>query len=382
MVEYASTFLMSSCTNASTRADDDRDAADQHHEVDAAGADREPVEEHRVQAGAEVDAGDDHGGGVDERRHRRGAGHGVGQPGVQRELAALADDADEEARRRGEEHAVVGAGAERVGVAPADVEAADGEEQDDDADHQADVAGAGGEERLERGGGCWRLSSHQCPMSANEQRPTPSQPSEHLQRVVGDDEREHRRGEQAEHRVVVRVADVVLEVRGAVDVHEQRDQRDDEEHHHREAVHADADAELDAAVLPPGEVVHHRRDHGFAVAALGAEHAAAERAQAALVTAGGVSTRSIHWYTATHDEDERRAERDDPDLRALLRHALPEEEDQDERHRGDRGDDPAVIQHVEISPSTGRLRRDRRCARCGRSATRWPGRSRPRRPRS
>ena len=29
------------------------------------------------------------------------------------------------------------------------------------------------------------FSSHQCPMSANEQTPTSSQPDEHLQRVLG-----------------------------------------------------------------------------------------------------------------------------------------------------------------------------------------------------
>ena len=48
---------------------------------------------------------------------------------------------------------------------------------DDDADHQADVAGAGGEERLERGGRLFAPSSHQWPISANEQRPTTSQPT-------------------------------------------------------------------------------------------------------------------------------------------------------------------------------------------------------------
>ena len=128
-----------------------------------------------------------------------------------------------------------------------------------------------------------------------------------LQRVVGDDEREHRRGEQAEHRVVVRVADVVLEVRQAVDVHQQRDQRDDEQHHHREAVHADADAELDAAVLPPGEVVQHRGDDRFAVTALGAEHAATEGAESALVTAARALDPVDPLVHRDAGEDERRA---------------------------------------------------------------------------
>ena len=240
--------------------------------------------------------------------------------------------------RRGEEHAVVGAGAERVRVAPADVEAADGEEQDDDADHQTDVAGAGGEEGLERGAAVGALFP---PVADQRERAEADAlpPEQHLQRVVGDDEREHRRGEQAEHRVVVRVADVVLEVRQAVDVHQQRDQGDDEEHHHREAVHADADAELDAAALPPGEVVHHGRDDGLAVpATLGAEHAPAERPESALVTAGGALDAVDPLVDRDAREDERRADREDPDLGALLRHVLPEEAGSGRtRPRGSRG---------------------------------------------
>ena len=43
-----------------------------------------------------VDAGGDHGGGVDQRRDRRRAFHRVGQPDVQRDLRALAARADEQ----------------------------------------------------------------------------------------------------------------------------------------------------------------------------------------------------------------------------------------------------------------------------------------------
>ena len=43
-----------------------------------------------------VDAGGDHGGGVDQRGDRRGAGHGVRQPDVQRNLRGLAAGADQQ----------------------------------------------------------------------------------------------------------------------------------------------------------------------------------------------------------------------------------------------------------------------------------------------
>ena len=135
------------------RSDDDRHAADECHRVQAAVADREAAEEDGVEAGAEVHARDHHGGGVDERRDGRRARHGVGQPGVQRELAALADDPDEQARRAHDEQRVADAAVERFGVDHPDVEGAGAEEQDDDADHEADVAGASREERLDGGVG-------------------------------------------------------------------------------------------------------------------------------------------------------------------------------------------------------------------------------------
>ena len=153
MVEYASTFLMSRCTNASSAPMMIVMPPMSAMKFMPPACDREAFVEHRVEARAEVHTGDDHRRGVDERRHRRGAGHGVGQPGVEWELAALADDADEQADGAREQQRVVGAVAQRVLVDLRDVERARGEEHDDDADHQADVAGSGREERLQRRGG-------------------------------------------------------------------------------------------------------------------------------------------------------------------------------------------------------------------------------------
>ena len=53
-----------------------------------------------VQAGDHVDAGGHHRRGVDQRRDRRRAGHGVGQPDVERDLRRLAGGADEQQQRR------------------------------------------------------------------------------------------------------------------------------------------------------------------------------------------------------------------------------------------------------------------------------------------
>ena len=69
------------------------DAADDRDDEHRLG--REAEED--VAARDHVDAGRDHRRGVDERRDGRRAGHGVGEPDVERDLGALADGAEEEA---------------------------------------------------------------------------------------------------------------------------------------------------------------------------------------------------------------------------------------------------------------------------------------------
>ena len=252
---------------------------------------------------------------------------------------------------------------------------------------QADVAGTGGEERLQRGVGVRLLLP---PVADQHERAEADQlpADEHLQGVVGDDQQQHRRAEQAQRGEEVRVAPVAVHVLGGVHVHQQRDQGDDEHHHHREAVDLRARAELDAAVAPPRDVVHHRVHRGRDVLfrAEPARRSARTRAtrhrtrRAALPSAS--LTRCTHCTTAPHDEHERRADRRDPDLGAVARHALAEEQDRDERHRRDERHQPRVIEEEHeacLSPSARRRRRGRCCAGCGRSAARSRGRRRLRR---
>ena len=59
--------------------------------------------EDEVGAAHHVDAGGDHGGGVDERGDRRGALHRVGQPDVEGDLRALAGGADQHEQADGGE---------------------------------------------------------------------------------------------------------------------------------------------------------------------------------------------------------------------------------------------------------------------------------------
>ena len=126
-----------------------------------------PRDEERRQRQQQVDARGDHGGGVDERRDRRRAGHGVGQPDVERDLRALAGAAEEEeqAGDRGEarHHAGIPNGPSRPGTGRSPGAAAlisveleacrRTREQDEHADENAEVADAVDDERLLAGRG-------------------------------------------------------------------------------------------------------------------------------------------------------------------------------------------------------------------------------------
>ena len=95
------------------------------------------------------------------------------------------------------------------------------------------------------------FSSHQCPISANEQRPDQLPAREELDGALAHDQAEHRGAEQRQEGEVVRVAAVAADVVGAVDVHQQRDEGDDEQHHHAGPVEQHPDGDVDVAARPP-----------------------------------------------------------------------------------------------------------------------------------
>ena len=113
-----------------------------------------------------------------------------------------------------------------------------------------------------------------------------------------------------------------------------------------------ADAELDPAALPPGDVVHDRRDDGLAVpAALGAEHAAAECARG--------RSRDRRWRprpagstgtTATHDSTNDAPTARMPISRPFLGIRLPKNRIRKNDTAGIGGDDPGVVEHGRDQP--------------------------------
>ena len=97
----------------------------------------------------QVDAGGDHGGGVHQRRDRRGPRHGVGEPHVERELGALSHRPEEEEDGTHKGDTGYGGCALRCrGVDLLDAEGAEGGPQDDGADGEPDVGHPVGVEGL------------------------------------------------------------------------------------------------------------------------------------------------------------------------------------------------------------------------------------------
>ena len=143
MVEYASTFLMSRCGIAASAGPQRRDQPRGEQDRPR----RRGRLEERPRPGDQEHARRDHRRRVDERRDRRRALHGVGQPDVERELRRLADGADREqhgSSREGRRSHRGQSGhhrhvAERLGRRP----------QHGQTEEQPDVADARRQERLD-----------------------------------------------------------------------------------------------------------------------------------------------------------------------------------------------------------------------------------------
>jgi len=187
----------------------------------------------------EVHAGCDHRRGVDERGRRRGARHRIGQPHVQWQLGGLAHGAEEQQQRHG--------GSRRrcpckVVKHDRELERAGGREHGHQPQHETDVADARREERLER-----RLARRLLlvPEADQEVRAQAHDFPRHeeLQEVVSKHERQHRSGEEGQHRVVPADALVSMHVAERIDLHGNADDRHDEKHERRGGVHEQARGE-------------------------------------------------------------------------------------------------------------------------------------------
>ena len=222
------------------------------------------------------------------------------------------------------------------------------------------------------------FSSHQWPMSVNEQTPTSSHTTRSPELLLATTGSEHRGGEQRQEGEEVGVPPVAGHVVGGVHVDEQRHQRDDQQHHHGRAVEQHADLDVDAAVLEPGPRPGDRPNLevrllfllGLLLSWAADAEVADGRGEGAalllddLLGVGSGLVLGVVDVPAPLDagddrEGEGEADGGDADLAgALAGQLLPEEQDQEEAGRGDRG----MIQALSstLSPSSSRRRPGRR----------------------
>ena len=201
--------------------------------------------EQRGRARHHVDARRHHGGGVDQRGDRRGAFHGVRQPDVQRELRRFAGGADEEQQRDGAQHAEMpGLGVEtgrsrsaaftsRKRTVPNTAKVSSMPRMN------AGVAHAVDDERLlARVAG--RLLVEVEPDQQVAAQPHAFPADEQQRVVVRQHQHQHEEDEQVQIAEEPVVAVVVRHVAGGVDVDQEADAGDHQDHHGAERVEQEA----------------------------------------------------------------------------------------------------------------------------------------------
>ena len=203
-------------------------------------------------------------------------------------------------------------------------EGAGGLEEDENADEEGHVAHAGHDKRLLGGlGGGSALG-----VEADEEIGAETdQLPEHVEdeQVVDDDEGEHRRGEEGEHGEEPADLGVTAHVGEGVDLHRQRDCRDEADHDEGELVDGHAEGDADVARLEPE---------------------ALEAGRAVAYDVGGEEP----------EQGESRRDRGDGERRALERHVPPQEQNAGEGAGGERGRKPGPLDSHAIPRRGSRCR--------------------------
>ena len=157
------------------------------------------MHEQRRAAGHHVDAGGDHRGGVDQRADRRRAFHRVGQPDVQRELGRLAHRAQEQQQTdQLQPSGMLLSELLQESLSPEDALIVEGAERDpdqEDAQHEAEIADPIHQERLAgRGRGAGPAEPEADQQIAAQPHAFPEH--EQDQEVVGQHQHAHREHKQ------------------------------------------------------------------------------------------------------------------------------------------------------------------------------------------
>ncbi len=213
--------------------------------------------EELVAARHHVHARRHHGGGVDERGDRRGAFHGVGQPGVERELGGLAAGAHEEEERDGGigPHAHRGVGLAEDGAV---VQRAEGDPDQHDAQPEAEVPHPVHDEGLlaRVGGGLLLVPEPDEEVRAEADRFPEDVEHEEVARQHQHHHREHEEVQIGEEAGVARIA---VHVAGGVEMDEEPHPGHDQQHHRGELIHLRRERGLERPRRDPRKQLAHER---------------------------------------------------------------------------------------------------------------------------
>ena len=230
-------------------AEQQRDRAHQDHRQPGVGRDRED----RVGPHEQVDPGGDHGGRVDQRRHRGGALHRVEQPGLQRHLRGLAARAEQEQQPERRGHAAP-AGLHRI-EHPGERHRAELGEHQEDGQGEAGVANSVDDERLLRRDRRRGLVVPEADQQVGRETHALPPDIEH-EEVVAEHEQQHGREEQVHVAEEAAPVGVVAHVADRVDDDQRADPGDEQHETDRQLVDEQVHVHLQARHRDPGVQVH------------------------------------------------------------------------------------------------------------------------------
>ena len=250
------------------------------HQADGGGEDRRQRADHRhhgadlrrqlverIGAHHDVDAGGDHGRGVDQGRHRRRTGHGVGQPDVERNLSALAGGAQEESQgdeggKRQAQNVVALHHFRRVLDGAEELLVVEGSELRHQSEHprqEAEVAHPVDDECLASGEGRELLIVVEADQQVRAQ-PHPFPADEGDEKVVAQDEHQHHAHEQVQVGEIALEAGLVIHVADREPVDPEAYEGDHEEHHAGERIEQEAHLDREIGEHPVVETHESGRD--------------------------------------------------------------------------------------------------------------------------
>ena len=216
--------------------------------------------QHRVQAHEQENTRLDHGGRVQIGRHRRGRGHRIGQPEVERELRAFGKGPQQNQEQRRQEHRVSLDHGHFVQHFTQLVGARNLTQEHKAPQHGQAAAPGHGQGLTGTGAGIGPVApiTHQ-----QERRDAGQLPKHHQeQQIVRQHHAQH--GGHEQHHFAVKLAGRILGAQVIVRIQNdhQPDEQDQAREHHRQAIKAERQVQPDLG--HPGPGVHHRfaRQHG------------------------------------------------------------------------------------------------------------------------